>query len=164
MWFLHLGNAIILLGSRYVGSITILTLPLPFARPSSLISCLPSGRSQKFLLCLLTQDLLDTGTFLRMWFSAGLRSKLPLASNGSCQERGSISSPDMHSHLKHTRCRWPLTLYAHQGIISRHTVCHLFVQTYGKNIPVSTYRDVKRIHVLMKSTYFTNQSQITGLG
>ena len=44
---------------------------------------------------MVTQDLLEAGTFLRMWFSAGLHSKILLASNGSCQDCGSLSSPHM---------------------------------------------------------------------
>lgn len=93
-WFLHVGRVVILLGSCYVTSIIIRTFLLPFA--CLLLSFLPMGRSRKFLLCLLTQDLLDTVTFLRMWFSAGLHSKILLASNGSCQEHSSFLFPDMH--------------------------------------------------------------------
>lgn len=57
--------------ARYVRLITILTFPLLSSHLSPLLFSLPSSRSRKFLLCLLTQDLLEGGTFHRMWFSAG---------------------------------------------------------------------------------------------
>ena len=77
-----MGSVVILLGSRCVGSITILNFSLHLFNRFFFFSLSSSSRSRKFLLWMLTQDLLEAGTFLRMWFSAGLHSKILLASNG----------------------------------------------------------------------------------